>query len=47
LIGVDDCHTDDLLRVRVWTEFEAMTPIIGQLIGGVSVVGESKVTVHQ
>lgn len=46
-IGVGQCRTSDLLTVHSETGFELLTPLIGQFIGNVPLVGESKVTVQQ
>jgi hypothetical protein len=45
--GVNSCATDDLLSVRASTTFTLVTPVIAQLIGDMSISGESRVTVNQ
>jgi hypothetical protein len=46
-IGVGQCRTSDLLTVHSETQFELLTPLIGQFVGSFPLVGESKVTVQQ
>jgi Flp pilus assembly protein TadG len=46
-VSVSACRTGDLLRVRIAVPFTVVTPIIGQVLAGATVVGESRVTVNQ
>lgn len=46
-VSVDQCRTDDLLKVRTEATFTLVTPIIAQFIGALPLSGESRVTVNQ
>lgn len=46
-VATSTCRSGDLLRVRAEIPFNAMTPIVGQILSDVIVSGETVVTVNQ
>ena len=46
-MAIDTCRSNDLMNVKSTTNFTLITPLIGQLIGSLSVGGNSQVTVNQ
>lgn len=47
VVATATCRSGDLLRVRTQMPFSVLTPVAGQILGGVSVAGETRVTVNQ
>jgi Flp pilus assembly protein TadG len=47
VVPTASCRTADLLTVRTESPFTVMTPVFGQIIGAVTVTGETRVTVNQ
>lgn len=45
--AVSSCHSGDVLIVRITSDVDMMTPVIGQLVGSLSLVAESRVRVQQ
>jgi Flp pilus assembly protein TadG len=46
-IATASCRTGDMLRVRAHMPFAPATPVVGQILNGVQVSGETRVTVNQ
>ncbi len=46
-VGVNNCRSGDLLRVRVQNQFSLVTPLIAQFLGNLTIGGEALVTVNQ
>ena len=46
-VGVDNCRSGDLLRVRLTNQFTLVTPLVAQFLGGLTIGGEALVTVNQ
>ena len=47
VVATSTCRSGDLLHVRSTVPFSVVTPIIGQVLDGVVIVGETRVTVNQ
>ena len=47
VVATSSCRSGDLLRVRTAVPFTVMTPVVGQLLNGVIVAGDTRVTVNQ
>ena len=47
VVPVSQCHVRDLLTVRVQTNFNLITPLIAQLLGSLTIAGETQVKVNQ
>jgi Flp pilus assembly protein TadG len=47
VVATATCRSGDLLRVRTQIPFTVLTPVAGQILGGVIVSGETRVTVNQ
>lgn len=46
-VAGSDCHTNDILTVQVTSQFQVLTPMIGQFLGPTDVVGSASVAVNQ
>lgn len=46
-VPASTCRSGDLLSVRTELPFTVVTPIVGQVLNGVIVAGETRVTVNQ
>ncbi len=47
VVPTSTCRSGDLLHVRTTVPFNVVTPILGQVLNGVDIVGETRVTVNQ
>jgi len=45
-VGIANCGTGDLLKVRVRNQFSLVTPLISQFLGAVTISGDALVTVN-
>lgn len=46
-VGVANCRTGDLLKVRLQNQFSLVTPLVAQFLGNVTIRGDALVTVNQ
>jgi Flp pilus assembly protein TadG len=47
VVATSSCRSGDLLHVRTTVPFNVVTPILGQVLDGIIIVGETRVTVNQ
>ena len=44
---MSDCGANDVLKVELKSQFQVLTPMIGQILGPTDVSGASSVTVNR